>query len=380
MNNIIFENKPIHINSRTKLLLFSIVLVAGFFLVWFFRSVFFFILISAVLSLINRPLVDMFKRIKVGKLSIGNSWAALFAVLVIWAVIVLIFWFTIPLVMSELQFLSTVDIPSVIDRVGQMLFLAMEPFRENNSGLVDMIEKQIEQTAISLFDFGQISDVFYSMFDFLGGLFIASFSISFITFFFLKEEGLLVSGILLFIPERYESGLKNVMQSIRSLLRRYFVGVLIQTILIAILVTVGFSLIGVSFNHAAIIGIISGLLNIIPYVGPLIGAFFGLLVGIIIYLQTSLDMVFLNFLFWIGIIYCIVQLIDNIVFQPVIFSNSVKAHPLEIFIVILAAGYMSGILGMFLAIPVYTIIRVVAHEFFFSYRLVQKLTGQLKID
>jgi predicted PurR-regulated permease PerM len=112
-------------------------------------------------------------------------------------------------------------------------------------------------------------------------------------------------------------------------------------------------------------------------VGPLIGAFFGMLVGLIVYLQAPVDMSFLSFMLAIALIYVIVQTTDNIVFQPLIFSNSVKAHPLEIFIVILGAGYLAGIVGMFLAIPVYTILRVLAREFFYNYRVVQKITGRL---
>jgi predicted PurR-regulated permease PerM len=134
---------------------------------------------------------------------------------------------------------------------------------------------------------------------------------------------------------------------------------------------------GIGFNHAVIIGIFSGLMNIIPYLGPLIGAFFGITVGTLVYLQLPLEMTFLAFLGGMTLIYVTMQLSDNMVFQPLIFSNSVKAHPLEIFIVILSAGYLSGILGMFLAIPVYTIIRVIAREFFDKYEVVQKLTDRL---
>ena len=269
-------------NPVIKYLFLALVFIIGLFLLWFFRSIFLFIAISAVLSLVNRPLADLFKRIKFRNRPMGNGWAALFTVLIIWLVIIVIFRFTIPLVVNELQFLSTVDIPSVIDRVGQKLFDALEPLREKNGDLVVLIEKQVEEVALTLFNFSQIKMVFSSMIEFLGGLFIASFSITFITFFFLKEEGLLIEGILLFVPERHEEGLKHVMQSIRRLLRRYFIGVIIQTLLITFLVTLGFSIIGVGFNHAVIIGIVSGLLNIIPYVGPLIGAFFGMLVGLIL--------------------------------------------------------------------------------------------------
>ena len=71
------------------------------------------------------------------------------------------------------------------------------------------------------------------------------------------------------------------------------------------------------------------------------------------------------------------QLIDNFVFQPLIFSNSVKAHPLEIFIVIFSAGLLFGITAMLVAIPFYTIFRVMAKEFLHDFKFVQKLTRNI---
>ena len=144
------------------------------------------------------------------------------------------------------------------------------------------------------------------------------------------------------------------------------------------IVTLGMLIVGISFQHAAIIGLFAGLINVIPYIGPLIGAFFGFLVGLVVYVQMASPPGFLNYMIGIFIVFTIVQLLDNIIFQPFIFSASIRAHPLEIFIVILMAGFMSGIVGMFLAIPVYTITRVVAKEFFSNYNLVQRLTEKLK--
>jgi predicted PurR-regulated permease PerM len=71
------------------------------------------------------------------------------------------------------------------------------------------------------------------------------------------------------------------------------------------------------------------------------------------------------------------QMTDNFVLQPFIYSNSVKAHPLEIFIIILIAAKLGGITGMIIAIPAYTVIRVVAKEFLNQFKIVQKLTNSM---
>ena len=354
--------------------LFSIVVILG---VWYFRSIFIYICIAAILSLITKPIVDIFKKIKIKKFRVGNGLAALLTILLVWVIIGCVFVFIIPLISSEFQYLSNIDTNYVIENSKRLMHEIIDPFRENNPTIYEYVENQVRDVLFTLFNISQVKGLFSSMLGFVGGTFISAFSITFILFFFLKEQGLLLKGLLLFIPVKYEENVKNTLASIKRLLRRYFIGILIQTSLICILVTTGFLLIGMSFNHAAAIGVLCGMLNVIPYVGPLIGFILGLVIGSVVYLHTPLGMGFLFYLLLICIVYGTIQLIDNVVFQPVIFSNSVMAHPLEIFIVILMAGFAFGIVGMFLAIPVYTILRVIAREFFSQYKIVREITGRM---
>jgi predicted PurR-regulated permease PerM len=147
--------------------------------------------------------------------------------------------------------------------------------------------------------------------------------------------------------------------------------------MVGLLDTIGLSIIGIEFNHAVLIGLFCGLFNVIPYLGPWMGAIVGLLIGAALNINASFMEHTLPLLGMMTIVFLSVQIIDNVLFQPLIYSSSVKAHPLEIFLVIMAAGSMAGVLGMFLAIPTYTIIRVVAKEFFDNMKLVRKLTESL---
>lgn len=365
--------------SFFKYLFLTIAVFGGFFLLWYFRSIVTFVAVSAIISLVTRPLFEIYRKIHIRRFFVGRSLAALLTVLTLWVFIVLFFRFTIPLIASEIQFFSSIDIPLALEKVGRLLSEALTPIRGSEFGqsVLEGIEEQFEAALLTFLDFNQVRDFFASVAEFFGGIFIAAFSISFITFFFLKEEGLLIGGILVFVPDRYEDSIRHALFSIRYLLRRYLVGILIQTSLMGTIVTTGFSIIGVEFNHAAVIGLFSGLMNIIPYLGPLIGATFGISVGTLVFLQLPLEMTFFSFFGSMLLVFITAQLIDNMFFQPLIFSNSVKAHPLEIFIVILIAGYLSGIVGMFLAIPVYTILRVIAHEFFNKYEAVKRLTDRM---
>lgn len=362
-----------------KYFFLTALIIGGGYLLWYFRSIVIFVFISAVVSLVTRPIFEMYRKIHSRYVYTSKSVAAFLTVLTLWIFIILFFRFTVPLIAAEIQFFSSVDIPMALEKAGRLLSDALAPLRSSEIGqsVIQSIEEQFELVLLTLLDIERARQFFTSIAGFFGGVFIAAFSITFITFFFLKEEGLLVGGILVFVPARHEPAIRHALLSIRYLLRRYFVGILMQTTLMGTIVTTGLSIIGIGFNHAVIIGLFSGLMNIIPYLGPLIGAFFGISVGTLVYLQLPLELSFLSFFGGMLLVYLTAQFIDNMFFQPMIFSNSVKAHPLEIFIVILAAGYLSGILGMFLAIPVYTIVRVIAHEFFDKYELVKKLTGRM---
>ena len=100
--------------------------------------------------------------------------------------------------------------------------------------------------------------------------------------------------------------------------------------------------------------------------------------GLIYHINNGVEMPLLLFLLIILAIFIVTQFIDNYVFQPLIYSNSVKAHPLEIFIVILLAGQISGIFGILIAVPAYTVLRVIASEFISGSKLVQRLTRNIK--
>jgi len=357
----------------------TIAVLVGILLIWYFRAIVFFILVSAILSLVARPLYNFIREKLIGRVTKSKSIAALATVLFVWSVILGFLSFVVPFIMDEIQFLSKVDFNLILDRFEGALNAMVLPFEHTviaENGL-PMLKEQLNDFLVSVFDFGKLQIVLSSFIEFIGNTFIALFSISFITFFLLKDEWLLLESIKMLVPEMYYVGVDHMLWSINRLLRRYFIGIIIQITLISIIVLSGMLIIGLEFKHALIIGLFSGIINIIPYLGPLIGGAFGIMVTMVVYLQMISPPGFLLYFGAVVLLYVIVQLLDNVVFQPFIFSSSVKAHPLEIFLVIIMAGYIAGMMGMFFAIPAYTIIRVVAKEFFSKYNLVKKLTGKL---
>jgi len=360
----------------------NILVVVGFlfiiFLMWYFSSIVAYILISVVLSFVGRPVVRWLSKIHIRKWRIPLGLSAFITLVGFWVLFISFFRFMIPLLVSEVETLSTIDFTVVLDSIEEPLLRITEFFSADK---VDMADKNfldiVTESLGAQIDFSQVSNWFAFVAGTIGELLIAFFSISFISFFFLKEQTMFREFILLLVPSNVETKVAHILDSISYLLRRYFIGLAFEVFMVMLLDTIGLSIVGLKFEHAVVIGLFCGTFNVIPYLGPWMGATLGLLIGAALHVDADFMSVTLPLLGWMALVFALVQVADNVLFQPLIYSSSVKSHPLEIFLVILAAGSMAGIIGMILAIPVYTIFRVVAKEFFDNMKLVRKITKNL---
>jgi len=242
--------------------------------------------------------------------------------------------------------------------------------------------EQAKSNLYEFFDPSLIPKFFTEVVGTLGNFVIGLMSVFFIAFFFLREQGLfntMVSGI---VPDKQERKVIQAINESSALLIRYFIGVLGQITIITLFVTIALSILGV--KNALLIGFFAALMNIIPYIGPIIGAIFAAVItissniGMPFYPVDGMDQpTMLPLLIKVFIVFGIMQMMDNFILQPNIFSKSVKAHPLEIFLIVLIGANIGGILGMVLAIPSYTVVRVVAKVFLSEFKVVQSLTKGL---
>ncbi|MCP4441514.1 MAG: AI-2E family transporter [Aureispira sp.] len=208
-----------------------------------------------------------------------------------------------------------------------------------------------------------------------GNFLVLLTSVTFIAFFFLKDEELFGRGLKMSIPNKYLAQVDTALGQIRQLLTRYFGGVLLQISLISLYVAVLLGFLGVP--NAILIAFFAALINVIPYIGPIIGMMFALLVTISSNLDVDFYAITLPMLLKVIFVFLTMQTLDAFVLQPIIFSSSVLAHPLEIFIVVILGAKLGGIIGMVVAIPLYTILRVMASVFLNEFKLVQSLTDHL---
>jgi predicted PurR-regulated permease PerM len=354
-----------------------ILLIAG---IWFFIEIVVYILVSGVLSIMGRPLVDLLCRIHYRDWHFPRSLGALITLIVIWGLVVLFFYTFVPLVAGQIDQFSTID----SDKLVQFINVPIEWIESKiklvneNFGQEGSIRAYLVSKVSGVLNINVIQNFIGSMAGTLGNIIIALFSISFITFFFLKDQHLFFETILMWVPDKYVDNVSRALYSIKRLLTRYFIGILIQSTCIMVLITIGMTIVGIDFSQAVVMGLILGIINVIPYVGPWLGLFIAIIMGVASHMDQDFRTVVVPLVFYMIIVEAITHAIDNVVFQPVIFSSSVKAHPLEIFIVVLAAGFAAGIPGMIFGIPAYTVVRVFAREFFYNFKAVRKITSSLE--
>ena len=172
-----------------------IIFLAG---IWFFREIVVYILVSGVLSIMGRPLVDLFCRIKIGKWSFPRALGALFTLLIIWGIIVSFFLIFVPLITSQINQFSNIDSSLIVQYIEGPIKKVENLFRYFNKDITSEISIQayIISKVSGVLNINLIQNFIGSVANILGNIIVAIFSITFITFFFLKDQRLFFESIL----------------------------------------------------------------------------------------------------------------------------------------------------------------------------------------
>ncbi|MGB1037723.1 MAG: AI-2E family transporter, partial [Bacteroidia bacterium] len=296
-------------------------------------------------------------------------------VLVIFGTIITsLFGLIIPTVAEQAHIISKIDTDNVVQRLQPQIESVTSWMNKANIDQDELL-KVIQDEVSSIFSMGDVGKYITGFLSGITGSLVAIFSILFISFFLLKDGSIVDNVVDSITPDKYLEKIRTIFNETKDLLTRYFVGVVIQISIVMIVITVGLSILGI--KNALLIGVIAGVFNIIPYIGPILGGLVGITLAATGQLEAHPDLNMTSFVLSAMIPFIVAQALDNFVLQPLIFSKSVKAHPLEIFLVILAAGSLAGVVGMIVAVPTYSFIRIVAKEFFNGYKVVQGLTKDL---
>ena len=349
-------------------------------LCWYFKSVLVYIIIAFVVSLIGRPIMKLLRKIRIGKFHIPDWISAVLTIILIIGFMTLIITQLVPLVTNIVRDASVLNAKTYLESnpvelINEWL-IGLFPNLGNDFDVVAVVMDKLRE----LVSFSNVSGFVGSVASLVSNVFVGLFAVVFISFFFLKDSNLFERIVCALVPDRIEHTMNTTLNDIKQLLSRYFVGLLLEMLGVALIDFLGLWLIArLDFSYAIGIAFLAGILNVIPYVGPLMGEAIGVIMGIVLKvgLGAGLDVNVWFFALIVLAIMVTAQLVDNLVYQPLIYSASIKAHPLEIFIVFLLAGHIGGAVGMLVAIPAYTVLRVIAFRFFYRFKPIQRLNPDL---
>jgi predicted PurR-regulated permease PerM len=366
-------------NAYGRVLVVGIpILIVGA-IIYYFNELVSYLLLAWVISMVGRPINDfLLDKAKLSKIKIGNSISAFLTLAIFGFMIYLLIILFLPVLIEQAHFLSKVDY--------QTLAKSLEtPLQQFNNLLKSWGIEGLSDSSAQLrllfqryFLPDKLGDLFEQIIPMAGHMLFGIFSVIFMSFFFLKEHGLFVDFLENFVPQRFESKVRNTVDESSRLLIRYFSGILIQITLVSVLTYIGMLILGI--NNALIIGVLAGLFNVIPYLGPLISASVAVFITLSSYIGLDFYAEMWPLLLNILIAFAIVKIIDDFIIQPFVFSNRIMAHPLEIFIIIMIGARISGVSGMILALPTYTVFRVFAKVFLSEFEIIQRIVGGIKAN
>ena len=351
---------------------FSIIIFMG----WYFLDVVAYILIAIFLAMLGIPLVKRLDKIQIRNFKIPHNLSAVITLFVLILVFSSFMVLIVPLIVRQTNIISNINVNEIIAHYQEPMdkldtFLVQYDVINSDETLAIYLKSQI----LDVISVTKFTNFFTNLVSTTGSVFMGTFIVVFLTFYFLADDKLAKNFVLILSPDKYIDDLEKSLSESKILLVRYFHGILVEVIIMMSMETIGLLILGVP--NALLIGFIGGLMNVIPYLGPVIGMAIGIILAILSTLSAGdYDLIIFTFFSVVGV-FGIANLIDNFILQPQIYSKSVKAHPVEVFLAIIIGGKLAGIAGMILAIPTLTIIKVIARQFMQQMKLVKYFTSRM---
>lgn len=338
-----------------------------------FFKILIYITISFLVFLLGYPLKQKLNIIKLFGKKLPNTLSAFISLGLIFSVFIGVFFLIIPPLIKEVSFLSELKFYDVLNNILNQFPNLKQAFLK--VGSEEDLKNSISIKLTQLLNTSNFGDVLKNTFKYFGSFLGGALCTLFISFFLLKDIELIRENLLSIFPTKNEKSIREVLKLSKKMLSNYFISLIIDMFIVG--GTVMFLLTIFGIKNALLIAFCAGILNVIPYIGSIITMIIAICLGVSNCISIgsyesigpTIQTIFFTLL--------IINLIDALVLQPYLFSNSVKAHPLEIFIVTLMAGTLGGIFGMVLALPLYTIIRIISKQFFSNFKFLKKISDSI---
>jgi predicted PurR-regulated permease PerM len=315
-------------------------------LLYYFATLVGYAIIAMIFSYMLDPIVN-----RMQSAGMNRTWSI---ALVLSALILILIWIStniIPIVANQMvELAGQLNIQNIQNITRQIEERLIREFTFLPDGF---LSDNLAQGLQDLFDVGELPAALSNIIGIFTNIFSATLIIPFATFFFLKDGTKIRRDILQIVPNKYFETTLSIIDKIETRLGIYFRSVMLQSLIVAFTSWVGLTIVGL--ENALSVGIAVGLANTIPYFGPIIGYILSIIVSIIEVGNFSLVLPCI-------IAILMVQILDNVVLQPFIFSRSADMHPVAILFIIMIGAEMAGILGMLVAIPIATIIKITFNQ------------------
>lgn len=337
--------------------LFVVAAVAiAMWLLWYFAGLVVYLVVGGAIAYLLHPFVD-----RVQGIGIGRVPAILVTFVLLLGVIAVSLTYIVPFAaqqVGDLSQLITVEAAQEVANYIEERLRRIVPIEEG------VVVEGVREAINALMRGGivgddRVAETVSSVVALFTNIFYALLVIPFVTFFFLKDGVQIRRVMLRFVPNRYFEMTLAILDKVERNLRRYFRALLLQGFSVAVVASLLLYVVGL--ESALAVGIFTGLANTIPYFGPFLGFVAGTFVGVA---QTG-DLALVP---GVLVAMTLTQIADNMLFQPLIFSRAARAHPMVILFVVLIGAQLAGIIGMLIAIPVTTTVRVVTQQIAWSLR------------
>jgi len=325
-------DQPIAITPKTIFLIILIIL--GLLFLFIIKDILLLLILASVIAIVFDPLIEQLQDHKLPRLA-----AVSFIYLVLLLFLVLIFSLIIPPAVEQFRQLNS-NFPQYVNKILDSFdflknFLLKHNLINQKEGffekIISYLEKgYLEKGAINLFTF--TLNVF-------NGLIFAG-TVIVISFFLALEKNSIKKFIKFFVPQKYHSFAIDLLENLKIKMGRWILGQLFLSFLIGLAVLIGLSILRVPY--ALLLALLAGILDIIPYLGPVAATIPAVFIGLLISPWTGLT---------VFLLYATIQVIENLAIRPLLFSKTIGLNPVVIIISFIIGAKLAGIIGIFLAIP-----------------------------
>lgn len=313
--------------------------------------------ISLILSILLTPIAEFIHKgiVKIGlkrfpyDLSIGISFITFIAILYLMIIHILL-----PFITEAKLFLNSLS--AALEEIQSVVPVLIEKYD------MRFVPPEMQQLVSNIVNYIGTYTLRIAQFSLVAIFSVAStliemIAVPFITFYMMKKGSTFKNAIASLFPVQYQSHLTRLMEEMYGMLCAYVRGQLILSVLMAFVTFLG--MIVLEIPYPLVIGLLAGVVELIPIIGPIVGAIPPMLLGL---LQSSSVMI------KVIIFYVIVQQLDAHIIMPKLMGSVIKVHPVAIIAGVLIGGHLYGIIGMMAAVPVLAIVQVIIrHMWFYDY-------------